>query len=133
MTKEDTRIVLRGDQIGLADDPIVDHPRQPADYIHPFPDGPVWTWHQGWRVVGGVRRRVYELVVSIVLCGDQIGLADDPIVDHPGQPADYVHTDGTIWTWHRGWRLVGGWRDDKGRTFHTHLRAYDLVTSDIDG
>jgi hypothetical protein len=21
---------------------------------------------------------------------------DDPIVDHPGQPADYIHTDGTV-------------------------------------
>jgi len=128
VTVEDTRIVLRGGQVGLADDPIVDHPRQPADYIHPFPDGPVWTWHQEWRVVGGVRLRVYELVVSIVLRGGQIGLADDPIVDHPRQPADYTHTDGTVWTWHNRWRLVGGFRDDKGQTFHAHLRAYDLVT-----
>jgi hypothetical protein len=34
----------------------------------------------------------------IVLRGGQIGLANDPIVDHPGQPADYVHTHGTVWT-----------------------------------
>jgi hypothetical protein len=35
---------------------------------------------------------------SIVLRGGQIGSADDLIVDHPGQPADYIHTDGTVWT-----------------------------------
>ena len=122
MTTPDPRIVLRGAQIGLADDPIVDHPGQPADYIHPFPDGPVWTWHQGWRVVGGVRLRVYDLVVSIVLRGAQIGLADDPIVDHPGQPADYTHTDGTVWTWQQRWRRVGG----------VHLRLYDLVAPGTD-
>ena len=23
----------------------------------------------------------------------------NPVVEHPGQPADYVHTDGTVWTW----------------------------------
>jgi hypothetical protein len=107
VTTPDPRIVLRGDQTGLADDPIVDHPRQPADYIHPFPDGPVWTWQQEWRVVGGVRLRVYELVVSIVLRGEQIGLEYDPIVDHPGQPADYIHTDGTVWTRKQRWRISG--------------------------
>ena len=108
MTAPDPRIVLLGSPIGLADDLIVDHPRQPADYIRPFPDGPVWTWHQGWRVVGGVRLRAYQLVTSIVLRGGQIGLADDLIVDHPRQPADYSHTDGTVWTWKQRWRLVGG-------------------------
>ncbi len=131
MATEDTRIVLRGDQIGLPNDPIVDHPQQPVDYIHPFPDGPVWTCHQEWRVVGGVRLRVYELVVSIVLRRGQGGLADDLIVNHPGQPADYTHADGTVWTWHRGWRLVGGFQDDKGQPFgrfHTHVRAYDLAS-----
>ncbi len=78
MTTEDTHIVLR---TGAINDPIVDYPRQPADYIHPFPDGPVWTWQQEWRVVGGVRLRVYELVTSIVLRGGQIGLANDPMAE----------------------------------------------------
>jgi hypothetical protein len=62
------------------------------------------------------------------------GGMNDPIVDHPGQPADYTHTDGTVWTWHKGWRPVGGVRDDKGRRFASiHLRVYVLVTSDADG
>ncbi len=132
MTAEDTRIVLR---IGGMNEPIVDHPRQPADYIHPFPDGPVWSWYQGWRVVGDVRLRVYELVVSIVLRHDQIGPAGDLIVDHPGQPADYTHTDGTVWTWEQRWRLAdvvqdGVGQDDKERAFgriRRHRRVYDLV------
>ena len=57
----------------------------------------------------------------IVLRGEQIGLADDPIADHPGQPADYIHTDGTVWTWQQRWRIVG--------PVHRHLRIrlYDLV------
>jgi hypothetical protein len=25
------------------------------------------------------------------------GGTDDLIVDHPGQPADYLHADGTLW------------------------------------
>jgi hypothetical protein len=62
---------------GLACSLIMDHPQQPVDYIHPFPDGPVWTWRQDWRVVGGVRLRVHHLVVSIVLRGGQGGLAGD--------------------------------------------------------
>jgi hypothetical protein len=132
MTAEDTRILLRSDQSGVADQ-IVDHPQQPFDYIQPFPDGPIWTWHQhqGWRVVDGVPMRVYEIVVSIVLRGGRAGAADQ-IVDHPRQPADYVHTDGRVWTWHKRWRLVGGSWDDKGRIFRTHVRAYDLVPSDND-
>lgn len=130
MATEDTRIVLYGGQDGSTDDRIVDHPQQPVDYIHPFPDGPVWTWHQEWRVVGGVRLRVYDLVVSIVL---RLGPSrdDDLTVDHPGQPGDYTHTDGTVWTWHHRWRLVGGFPDDKGPAwsrFHTHVRAYDLAS-----
>ena len=55
----------------------------------------------------------------IVLRRDDAGQLDDPIVDHPGQPADYVHTDGTVWAWHDRWRVVGG----------IHLRLYDLATS----
>jgi hypothetical protein len=62
------------------------------------------------------------------------GGMNDPIVDHPEQPADYVHTDGTVWTWHKRWRLVGGFQDDKERiSGRIHLRLYDLVTSGTDG
>lgn len=53
---------------------------------------------------------------------------DRPIVDHPGQPADYVHTDGTVWTWHRGWHLIGGVREGGWIVGGIRLRAYDLVT-----
>lgn len=55
--------------------------------------------------------------MRIVLRGAQIGLAEDPVVIHRGQPGDYVYTDGTIWTWLRRWRPLAG----------THLRVYDLV------
>ena len=58
----------------------------------------------------------------IVLRGAQIGLANDPIVDHAGQPVDYTHTDGTVWTWKERWRIVRG----------VHLRMYDLVVSGAD-
>ena len=61
MTTPDSRIVLRSAQIGLASDPIVDHPGQPADYTHT--DGTVWTWKERWRIVGGVLLRMYDLVV----------------------------------------------------------------------
>ena len=59
----------------------------------------------------------------IVLRGDQIRLATDQIVDHPAQPADYTHTDGSVWTWLERWRIVGG----------VHLRMYDLVTPGMAG
>jgi hypothetical protein len=55
------------------------------------------------------------------------GGADDLIVDHPGQPADYVHSDGTIWTWLGRWRLVGGVREADRIVSGDHLRMYDLV------
>lgn len=55
--------------------------------------------------------------VRIVLRGAQIGLAHDPVVTHSGQPDDYVHTNGTVWTWHGRWRIVAG----------TPLRMYDLI------
>jgi hypothetical protein len=55
--------------------------------------------------------------IRIVLRGAQIGLAEDPVVIHRGQPDDYVHTDGTVWTWLKRWRLVAG----------VHLRMYDVV------
>jgi hypothetical protein len=61
MTTPDSRIVLHGAQIGLANDPIVDHPAQPADYTHT--DGTVWTWKERWRIVGGVHLRMYDLVM----------------------------------------------------------------------
>lgn len=61
MTTPDTRIVLRVHQIGLANDPIVDHPGQPADYT--YPDGTIWTWKERWRIVGDVLLRMYDLVV----------------------------------------------------------------------
>ncbi len=57
---------------------------------------------------------------------------DRPIVDHPGQPADYVHTDGTVWTWHERWHLIGGVRDGERIVGRIHLRAYDLVTPGTD-
>jgi hypothetical protein len=55
--------------------------------------------------------------MRIMLRGAQIGLAHDPAVVHRGQPGDYVHTDGTVWTWLERWRPVAG----------THLRVYDLI------
>jgi hypothetical protein len=53
---------------------------------------------------------------------------DRLIVDHPGQPADYVRTDGTVWTWRERWHLVGGVRDGERIVGRLRLRAYDLVT-----
>jgi hypothetical protein len=44
----------------------------------------------------------------IVLRDYPPGELNNVIVDHPEQPADYVHTDGTAWTWRSRWRLVGG-------------------------
>jgi hypothetical protein len=58
----------------------------------------------------------------IVLRGSEIGEVNDPIVDHSGQPGDYVHTDGTVWTWQERWRIVRG----------IPLRFYDLVTRSAD-
>ncbi len=79
---------------------------------------------------GGVHieRELGSIVVEtfdpcIVLRGSEIGEANDPIVDHSGQPADYVHTDGTVWTWRaRRWRIVDG----------VHLRFYDLAAPEAD-
>jgi hypothetical protein len=126
VTTPDPRIVLHSHQTGLADDPVVDHPRQPGDYIQPFPDGPVWIWQQEWRDVGGVRLRVYELAVSILLRGGQAGLERELIVDHPGQPADYADPDGRVWTWRQRWRLYGPVHQ------RHHMRVYDLVAPDTD-
>lgn len=124
MTTPDTRIVRRGLEVGEVSEPIVDHPGQPRDYFHA--DGTVWTWQDSWRKVGGVDLRVYDLVTRIMLRktgretgGPETDALNYPIVDHPGQPADYVHMDGTVWTWQaRRWRPLGGGR---------YLRVYDLV------
>lgn len=59
---EDMRIVLRGAQIGLAEDPVVIHRGQPGDYVHA--DGTVWTWLARWRPCAGVRLRMYDLMES---------------------------------------------------------------------
>ena len=53
----------------------------------------------------------------------------DPIVDHPGQPADYVHTDGTVWTWHPAMTDSRRHRDGDRMVGRDHLRLYDLVTA----
>ena len=118
MTTPDTRIVLRGFEVGEEGDPIVDHPGQPRDYFHA--DGRVWTWQDSWRKIGGANLRVYDLLTRIMLRGAQV---DGLIVDHPGQPADYVHADGTVWTWRERWRPLGGGR---------YLRVYDLVKPSTD-
>ena len=57
---------------------------------------------------------------------------DHPIVDHPGQPADYVHTDGIVWTWHQRWHLIGGVRGGARIAGRIRLRAYDLVAPGTD-
>lgn len=62
MTTPDTRIVLRGREVGAGNDPIVDHPGQPADYVHT--DGTLWRWQDRWRIVGGVHLRLYDLALS---------------------------------------------------------------------
>src|ERR1700743_2999623 len=54
--------------------------------------------------------------VRVMLRRD-LGREDDVTRDHPRQPEDYTHEDGTVWTW-------------KGRIFilrGVRLRAYDLV------
>lgn len=131
MAAPDPRIVLRGDQIGLANDPIVDYPEQGADYWHT--DGTVWIRQNRWRVAGGARLRVYDLQTRIMLRDRETGDLNYPVVDHPGQPADYVHTDGTVWTWLGRWRLVGGVRDNKGLIFdRIHVRVYDRVLPGTD-
>lgn len=53
----------------------------------------------------------------------------DLMVDHPEQPADYRHMDGTLWTWNGRWRLIGGTRVKGGFVGATHVRAYDPATS----
>jgi hypothetical protein len=50
---------------------------------------------------------------------------DELVVDHPGQPADYVHPDGSVWTWRERWRVTGGERRGAGTVGGVHLRVYD--------
>jgi hypothetical protein len=64
-----------------------------------------------------------ETTDTIMLRRFHDGGFDDSIVDHPGQPADYVHTDGTVWTWKGRWRPLGG---------GLFRRVYDLVVPDND-
>jgi len=84
------------------------------------------SYEEDW----GVRRRALGSIgmttpdTRIVLRGLEVGEEGDPIVDHPGQPADSVHTDGTVWTWQaKRWRPLGGGR---------YLRVYDLVEPSIE-
>jgi hypothetical protein len=67
--------------------------------------------------------------IHIVLRTSGVG---DWIVDHPGQPADYVHTDGTVWTWRQRSRLIGGVREGERIVGRVHLRVYDLVAPSTD-
>jgi hypothetical protein len=55
------------------------------------------------------------------------GGTDDQVVDHPEQPADYFHADGSRWTWLERWRLVGGTPYGPGTIGATHVRVYDPV------
>jgi hypothetical protein len=62
VAKPDPRIVLRFGHTE-ADDPIVSHPRQPADYTHT--DGTAWTWKaREWRIVEGIQLRLYDREAS---------------------------------------------------------------------
>jgi hypothetical protein len=70
-----------------------------------------------------------ETTTRIVL---RTGSDEDPIVDHPGQPADYFHTDGTAWTWRQRWRLVGGVDEGDRIVGPVHVRVYDLLTPGAD-
>lgn len=116
MTTPDPRIVLRGREAGEEGDPIVDHPEQPGDYFHA--DGTVWNREKAGGV-GGVHLRVYDLMPRIAMrVLTAAGYQRNPVVDHLGQPADYIHTDGTVGTWRNRWRPLGGGR---------YLRVYDLV------
>jgi hypothetical protein len=54
--------------------------------------------------------------VRIVL-RSRLGRENDLIVDHPGQPEDYIHTDSTVRIWQKRWHFVHGFR----------LRSYDLI------
>jgi len=52
-----------------------------------------------------------------IMLRSHLGRDHDLTVEHPGQPEDYTHTDGTLWTW-------------KGRVFilrGVRVRSYDLV------
>ena len=52
-----------------------------------------------------------------------LGPEHDVTVDHPGQPEDYTHEDGTVWTWKGRRHILRGVR----------LRSYDLEGARIGG
>ena len=80
---------------------------------------------------GGPRPALGPLVVTtpdprIVLRGDQMAWPTIRSGITPRQPADYIHTDGTVWTWQQRWRLSGPVHQ------HLHMRVYDLVAPGTD-
>jgi hypothetical protein len=64
----------------------------------------------------------------IMLRGVRVDDGSDLMVDHPEQPANYRHVDGTLWTWQGRWRIVGGVRLEGRRVGGAHIRLYDLAT-----
>jgi hypothetical protein len=52
-----------------------------------------------------------------IMLRSQLGGSHDLTVEHPGQPEDYTHADGTVWTWKGRWFILRGVR----------VRWYDLV------
>jgi hypothetical protein len=52
-----------------------------------------------------------------IVLRSHLGRTHDVTVDHPGQPEDYTHEDGTVWTWKGRRHILRGVR----------LRGYDLV------
>jgi hypothetical protein len=64
----------------------------------------------------------------IMLRGIRVTDGSELMVDHPQQPADYLHVDGTLWTWHGRWRIVDGIRTRGRIVGGRHIRVYDLAT-----
>jgi hypothetical protein len=56
----DVRIVLRGKQADLADDPVAGRPGQPTGCARA--DGTVWTSRKRWRIVAGTCLRTYDRI-----------------------------------------------------------------------
>ena len=67
--------------------------------------------------------------LAVVVCAAN---KEDPIVEHPGQPADYVHTDGTVWTWRQRWHVTRGGRGEEDVAGPVCIRLYDLLTPGAD-
>ena len=55
------------------------------------------------------------------------GGTDDQVVEHPEQPEDYIHANGSRWTWVGRWRVVGGTPHRGGTVGGTHIRVHDPV------